>query len=212
MQLRLVRAFTAPSRYKNTMKGDYKSKGSLLSDISIFTYMNILPDRIGSIFSGALVIVAIWLITIEVPHYSLMIGFSKLLIMAITAAMLIFAVLGLLWWGQLSGEDRYVAAGCSLLFPFVICMGLFSAMHRVYASHDCVASEYALLSYQPRYAAGYGAMKGKKIKANQWVIVAMVDGKQRSFTLHKEITVQGVTNTINLEFCKGLFDIKYLRE
>lgn len=159
-----------------------------------------------------LVLVAIGLITMEVPHYSIMIGFRTLIGTSLVTSLMLSGFVYWRWMGQLRGEDKYVAVGSTVLFSFVIVLGLFSNLNRWMAYQNCESKTVQLLHYEPRYSSAYGKLKGTKIEPNQFIITILDGAVSRTFTLRQAVSFDDVTNTINLEFCKGVLGTRYIKE
>lgn len=161
---------------------------------------------------SALVVASILIISIEIPHFSKMIGFEDLLYLSILLTLGIVMILYITWWGRYIGEDKWVAGGSSVLFTFVIIIGILSLCNRNLSKHNCSTQQYQVINYEPRYSSAYGLTEKEKISPNQWVITINKDNSLVTFTLEKDIMEGDVTNTVNLEFCKGILTTNYLKE
>ena len=159
-----------------------------------------------------LVLLSIVLLAFEIPIYGLMLGFKVLLYIALFSAFLIGVIIYHKYKDNLDGENLIATIGISALMTFVIVLAFISILNRKYATIDCEVASFEVEAYKGRYASGYGNLKKGEIKANQWILKVLVDGKIEQFILEKDISRnKDVTTSISLEFCKGISGTKYLR-
>lgn len=157
-----------------------------------------------------LVVVSIVLIALEMKFFKTMTGLSGIMKLAIGLALLTSLVVFLLSRKKLDFENLYVLIGSSLLFTFVIYLGLGSFLNRAYASNHCESASYEVLGYTPRFVSGAGVKKGEKIKANQWWLYIDSNGKQVQLVLEEDI-FEGAKKSefVELNVCKGFLGTRY---
>lgn len=159
-----------------------------------------------------LVLLSIVLLSLEVPSFGLMVGFVPLLITAISLSIILCIVIFLKTRSKFDGESMYTLIGTALVCSFIFFLAMVSIFNRKYAINNCESASYNIIAYQGRHTAGYGNIKKEKLKANQWVLKARMNGQVEHFTLETDIFKgKHVTRTMDLEFCKGIYNTKYLR-
>lgn len=157
------------------------------------------------------VILAIVYISLNVPSFSLLLHFTRLLYVSIGLTILTGIYVYLKYKDQMDFENLYMLTGSTVLFSFVIWFALIALFNKNHATKHCEISSYELVSYKGRMASAYGKLEKDKIKANQWVLTILKEGKEKTFVLNKDISDgERVTKTMDLEFCKGLLGTEYL--
>lgn len=141
-----------------------------------------------------------------------MLGAGQLIVGSVLLALLAAVVIYCQVRSVLAGEELYVAVGSALLFTGVIGFAACSLANRHYSYGHCEVKDYTVLHYEPRYSSAYGKLTKGQVRANHWLLTVQIDGEECTFTLRKEITVDPVTNSVMLQFCKGIFNTKYLKE
>jgi hypothetical protein len=159
-----------------------------------------------------MVLISIVLLSLEVPSFGLMVGFMPLLITAISLSILLSTAIFLKSKSKFDGESMYTLIGTSLICSFVFFFAFISIINRKYATYNCKSASYYIVAYQGRHTSGYGNIKKEKLKANQWILKVKINDQIEHFTLEKDITNgKPVTRTMELEFCNGIYNTKYLR-
>jgi len=157
------------------------------------------------------VLLSILYISLSVPSYSLLLHFLRLVYVAVPLAIITGILFYLKFKGKMDFDNLYVLVGSSVLFSFIVWFALLSFFNAQYATNNCNYSSYQVLGYKGRMASGYGKLKKEEIKANQWVLTILKDDVQKTFVLDRDITGgSDVTNTMELQFCKGLLGTEYL--
>ena len=157
------------------------------------------------------VILSIIYISLSVPSYSLLLHFMRLVYVALPLTLLTGLIFFLKFRNKMDFDNLYVLVGSSVLFSFVIWFAFLSFLNAQYATKNCNFSSYQVVGYKGRMASGYGKLKKGKIEANQWVLTIVKDDDRKTFVLDRDVTEgKNVTNTMELQFCKGLLGTEYL--
>ncbi|MFT4534932.1 MAG: amino acid transporter [Saprospiraceae bacterium] len=158
------------------------------------------------------VLASIVFLSLEIPSFGLMTGFVTLLTVAAFLSLLLSFIMYLCNRSKFDRESMYTFIGTSLLCSFIFFLATISIFNRMYATNSCEIASFHIVAYQGRYTSGYGNVKKDKLKANQWILKAEINGQIEQFTLEKDISNgKPVTRTMELEFCKGIYSTKYLR-
>jgi len=158
-----------------------------------------------------LVILSIVYISLSVPSFSLILHFTRLLYPAGGLAILTALVIYFRFRQKMDGENLYMLTGSSLLFSFVMWFAFVAFCNWQSTTKNCEISSYEVISYKGRMASGYGKLEKGQIKANQWILTIRKAGEQKTFVIDKDISHGNrVTNSMDLQFCKGLLGTEYL--
>ena len=158
------------------------------------------------------VLASIVILSLEIPSFGLMTGFVTLLVLAISLSLSLAITMYFKYRSKFDSESMFTLIGTSLVCSFVFFLASISIFNRKYATNRCEVASYHIVAYQGRYTSGYGNVKKGKLKANQWILKAEINGQIEQFTLENDISNgKPVTRTMELEFCKGIYSTKYLR-
>lgn len=158
-----------------------------------------------------LVVVSIIYISLSVPSFSLLLNFSRLLYLALILSVISGFLVYYKFKKDLDFDNLYVLTGSTVLFSFVIWFALIAFINRQYTTNNCNVASYTVVGYKGRMASGYGKLDKGEIRANQWILTIMKENEKRTFVLNRDISNgKRVTNTMDLQFCKGLLDTEYL--
>lgn len=158
-----------------------------------------------------LVVLSIVHISLSIPSFSMILNFTRFLwlsaFLALGTAVFIYFKLR----NTFDFDNLYKLTGSTVLFSFMMWVALITFCNAHYTTKNCNSSSYELVSYKGRYTSGLGKVGKGKLKANQWILAIIKDGKQERFVLDKDISNgETVTKTMNLQFCKGLLGTEYL--
>jgi len=157
-----------------------------------------------------LVLICIGLLSMEIPYFSQMIGFLRLLLFAFIISIVFSSVIYRKYKSVFDGENMYTLIGLSWLCSFVVLLTSISIINRKYATFNCEVASYKVLDYEGRYTSGYGNTKKGKLEANQWILKLEIDNDIRQFVFEKDILTNGsVTRRMDFEFCKGIPGTSY---
>ena len=108
-------------------------------------------------------------------------------------------------------DNLYVLTGSTVLFSFVIWFAFIAFCNKQYTTKNCNITSYEVVGYKGRMASGYGKLEKGEIRANQWILTIMKGGEKKTFVIDKDISSgKRVTNTMDLQFCRGLLGTEYL--
>jgi len=157
------------------------------------------------------VILAIVYISLNVPSFSLLLHFTRLLYVSFGLTILTGVFVYFKYKSQLDFDNLYMLTGSTVLFSFVIWFALIALLNKNHATNNCEISSYELVSYKGRMASAYGKLEKEEIKANQWILTILKEGEAKTFVLNKDISDgERVTKTMDLQFCKGLLGTEFL--
>ena len=159
---------------------------------------------------SALVILSVVVISLEVKYLGMTTSAMPLLISALFCTIVSSLIIYQLFKNDFDTDNLYKMVASSILFNFLIFFATLSFFHRKYASNNCNLASYEVVQYQKRFGTTIGIQDKEKIKPNQWLITVRKNNKDYTFVLNHDISSEFVTNTVEFEFCKGVFDIEYL--
>lgn len=158
-----------------------------------------------------LVIISIAYLSLSVPSFSLTLNFTNLFYPAIALTIITTIWIYSKYKSKLDTENIYKLTASTVLFSFVIWFAFIVFCNRSYTTKKCEIASYKVVGYKGRMTSGYGKLKKGKIKANQWILTIVKNGKNETFVLNKDILSENpVTNRYELQFCKGLLNTEYL--
>lgn len=158
-----------------------------------------------------LVVLSIVHLSISIPSFSLILNFTRFLWLSAFLALATAVFIYFKFKNKYDFDNLYKLTGSTVLFSFILWLALITFCSARYTTKNCNSSSYELISYTGRYTSGFGKVGKEKLKANQWIMAIIKEGKQERFVLNKDISDgETVTKRMELQFCKGLLGTEYL--